>query len=246
MTERRCRRLARRNRLVVAMSLDSHRREVHDRIRRLRCFDRVASSARYFARNAPHVHVVFTFTITGMNYRDMLPTARLARDLGVRTIRFTPIHENLQHRFKAPEELEPYRVTDEMIPAVTEELARVRQFCSRNGMITNSEAFTRSIPDYFRGPVAHRCFAGFFFASIDPYGNMFPCYDHIGDVNVRDHGGLRGAFESPAMNRLREKVVRCQNRCWNVGNAEPSLRLDGRFLLRQTPQLVRESLFFLA
>ncbi len=246
MTEQRCRRLARSSRLLVAMSLDSHRREVHDRIRRLRCFDRVATSARYFARNAPHVHVALTFTITGMNYRDMLATARLARDIGVRAIRFTPLHENLQHRFKPASELAPYRVPREAISEITEGLEQVSEFARRNGMITNSKEFLRHIPTYFGGPVHHECYAGFFFASIDPFGNLMPCYDHAGDISVREHGGLSAAFASPAMGELRQRVMRCGNRCWNVGNAEPSLRFRKRIVARQATQLLRESLFFLA
>jgi pyrroloquinoline quinone biosynthesis protein E len=238
-------RLAALRGLTVALSLDSHRREVHDRIRKVACFDRVLEATRDFAERAPHVHVVWTFTITGENHRDLLDVARLAHDAGARAIRYTPFHDNLQHRYKPAAELEPFRVRPEQVPEIAEQLDAVREYTRAAGLLTNSDAFLRAVPDYFRGNVPHRCFAGFFFCSVDPFGNLFPCYDHTGDLNVaRD--GLAAAFRSPEMDRLRRAVLTCDHHCWNVGNAEPSLRLDPATALRHAPQLLREALLFLS
>jgi len=175
----------------------------------------------------------------------MLATMRLACDLGVRTVRFTPVHENLQHRFRDRAQLAAYAVPPEERPALREEIERVIGFAAANGMITNSRRFLRAIPDHFAGRVAHRCFAGFLYAHVDPFGNVFPCYDHQGALNVRAAGGLAQALKSPEMDRLRHCVDACTHRCWNVGTAEPSLRMDLPALTAQLPQLVRETLFFL-
>ncbi len=242
----RCRALGRLSGAIVALSLDSHRRAVHDRIRGIECFDSVLAAARYLATHAPRVRVVFTFTITALNVGDMLPTARLARDLGVRAIRFTPLHDNLQHRYLPRENLAAYRLRPEHLPQLTREVDRVLRFIRASRMVCNSPAFLRGIPASASARVEHDCFAGFFFSSVDPYGNLFPCYDHAGGVNLRDFDSLEAAFRSPAMDRLRARVLSCRENCWNVGTAEPSLRLNRRFAAKQAPQLVRESLFFRA
>lgn len=242
----RCERLAENRHMVLALSLDSHRREVHDSIRRLRCFDALTSAARYFATTAPNVDVVFTFAITGVNYRDMLPVLHLARDIGVETVRFTPFHENLQHRFKPKAELKPFRIPNEAIPEIADNIEEVLRFCRAAGMTTNSPRYLRAIPSYLGAPVPHDCYAGFLFASVDPFGNLMPCYDHIGQVNIRDMGGLGDAFRSPEMNELRQRVVDCQHQCWNVGNAEPSLRLDPNTVFDSPSQLLREASLFLS
>jgi MoaA/NifB/PqqE/SkfB family radical SAM enzyme len=244
LTHERCEELARLPRLLLALSLDSHRRETHDSMRGLKCFDSLLGAARYMAHHAPHVQVTLGFTITGKNYRDILGAARLARDVGVRIIRYTPFHENLQHRYRDAARLAPFRLSPEHLPEVRDLLLQVSAFTARNGMLTNSEAFLRAIPTYFEQPVAHRCYAGFMFCAIDPFGNLVPCYDHAGRVNVRD-GGLRAAFHSAEMDRLRREVVTCHNRCWDMGQVEPSLRLDPAFLARHWPHILRETLFFL-
>jgi hypothetical protein len=190
--------------------------------------------------------VVFTFTITALNLKDMLPTARLAHEMGIRAIRFTPLHENLQHRHLPRESLAPYRLRAEHGPQLAREVERVLRFVRRSRMVSNSETFLRGTPASATGRVEHDCFAGFFFCSVDPYGNLFPCYDHTDGVNLRDFPDLATAFRSAEMNRLRAAVLACRHPCWNVGTAEPSLRLNRRFALSQGPQLVRESLFFRA
>jgi len=246
LDDARCRRLARLSGAIVALSLDSHRRSIHDRLRGLDCFDSVIGAARYLATNAPKVRVVFTFTITALNLGDMLSTARLARDLGVRAIRFTPLHENLQHRRLPREKLAPYRLRADHLPRLAAEIDRVLRFARRSRMICNSPAFLRSAPASVEARVGHDCFAGFFFCSVDPYGKLFPCYDHDDGVHLRDYADLGAAFRSAEMDRLRAQVLACRHPCWNVGTAEPSLRLNRRFALAQAPQLLRESLFFRA
>ena len=229
--------------LVLALSLDSHRRALHDAVRGLACFDSLVAGARFLARAGRSV--IFTFTISGLNYGDLLPAAHLAYDVGVRTIRYTPFHENLQHRYRARAALAPFRLRPEHAPVVRDQLEQVMAFTRRHGMLTNTEGFLRSIPSYIQGPVPYRCYAGFLFCSVDPFGIVVPCYDHAAAINVRDHG-LRAAFQSPEMNRLRREVVACRNQCWDMGHVEPSLRADVGYLLRHVPHLVRETVFFLS
>lgn len=240
----RCRRLARRRRLAVALSLDSAQRARHDALRQLRCFDTLVAAAEYFARHAPAVRVSFTFTITGENFREMVEVMRLARAIGVRTVRFTPLHENLQHRHRAAESFAPLRLQEGELPELARCIEETLAFAARHGMITNSRRFLRAIPDYFRGRVAHDCYAGFFYASIDPGGQLFPCYDIQDGLDLRACGGLAAALASPRMQALREQVRQCRRRCWNVGTAEPSLRLNGP-AAAMLPQLAREALFYL-
>ncbi len=95
LTSARLSRLAAHRRLALVLSLDSHRRAAHDGLRGLACFDRVVAAARHLAHHAPHVRLGFTFTVTAHNFRDMLGVMRPTCDLGVRTVRYTPVHDNL-------------------------------------------------------------------------------------------------------------------------------------------------------
>lgn len=239
----RCQRLARHRRLAVALSLDSPDRQQHDALRQIECYDRVIDAARFFAQHAPRVRTSFTCTITAENFRDLPELMRLADALGVRTVRFTPIHENLQHRFRDAAGLAPLRLCADDLPELRRIIETVIAYARRHGMITNSKQFLRRIPDFFRAPVPHTCAAGFFYASIDPAGQLFPCYDHQSGLDVRDAGGLAAAFRSAPMDALRRQVMACRHRCWNVGTAEPSLRLENP--LSMLPQLARETLFYL-
>jgi MoaA/NifB/PqqE/SkfB family radical SAM enzyme len=240
LTPERCARLAENRHLVLAMSLDSSRRAEHDTLRGVACFDRVVSAANYFSRNARHVRTTLTCTITGQNYRDLMGIMRLANDSGVRSVRFTPLHHNLQHRFRDPADFASFAMPEQALAELAEQLEQVIAFAGRHRMMTNSRAFLRAIPDYFQGRVQHECYAGFFFCSVDPFGKVFPCYDHQSELNVRQDGGLLGAFNSGAMDLLRQKVIHCQQRCWNIGTAEPSLRMDASRLLANSAQLLRE------
>lgn len=241
LTLERCARLAANSHLVLAMSLDSPRRFDHDAVRGVACFDRVVGAASYFARQAAQVRIILTCTITGQNYHDLIGVMRLARDIGVSTVRFTPVHYNLQHRFRDPADFAAFAMPQAALTELAEQLEAVIAFAGRHSMMTNSRAFLRAIPAYFQGRVAHDCYAGFFFCSVDPYGRLFPCYDHQSELNVRGEGGLSAAFKSPAMDTLRQKVIRCQQRCWNIGTAEPSLRMDLNHLAGHGVQLLRES-----
>lgn len=241
LTAKRCTRLAQNAHLVLAMSLDSPRRSDHDNLRGVACFDHVVAAASYFARLATQVRTILTCTITGQNYRDLMGVMRLAQDIGVRTVRFTPIHHNLQHRFRNPADFAPFALPEHALAELAEQLERVIAFAHQHGMMTNSRTFLRAIPSYFRGPVPHECYAGFFFCSVDPFGKLFPCYDHQSELNVRGQGGLIAAFKSPEMDVLRQKVIHCQQRCWNIGTAEPSLRMDLNQLPSHGMQMLRES-----
>jgi MoaA/NifB/PqqE/SkfB family radical SAM enzyme len=241
LTTERCVRLADNAHLVLAMSLDSPRRSEHDSLRGVACFDRIVAASSYFAHHARQVRTILTCTITGQNYRDLIGVMRLAHDIGVRTVRFTPVHHNLQHRFRNASDFAPFALPEHALAELAEELETVIAFARRHRMMTNSRTFLRAIPSYFRGRVPHECYAGFFFCSVDPFGKLFPCYDHQSDINVRSKGGLTAAFHSPAMDVLRQKVLHCQQRCWNIGTAEPSLRMDLTQLASHSAQLLRES-----
>ena len=240
-----CRRLAKIQGLTIAMSLDSHEAEVHDGIRGLPCFERLTEAARFFVRDGPHVTVLFTTTITARNADHLEGVARLARDIGVAGIRCTPVHGNLQHRHGDRRDPAEWHLPEARIPLVEEQLRRMTAIAKSGGLTTNSEPFLQAIPRFLRGMrVPHACQAGFAFCSVDPYGTMMPCYDCAGGPSIRE-AGLLAAWRSPPMNRLRRDVLRCARHCWNLGNAEPSLRYDPMFIARNPLQVMRELRTFL-
>lgn len=245
ITPSRLRRLAELRRLVMSFSVDYPTRAEHDRQRGVPCFNRIMTASTHIASAPGAARVAWICTVTRQNAGRLLAIMQLAHDVGVRTVRFTPVHDNLQHRFKAGETLRFFGLGEKEKAVVADQVERVLDFAGRKAMVTNSAQFLRGIPDAFRGRIAHRCAAGFLFCVLDPYGSLMPCYDHGPGIDLRAAGGLMAALESPAMDALRRRVLACGQRCWNIGTAEPSLRVDPANLLRQGVQLAREALFFL-
>ena len=168
----------------------------------------------------------------------------LAADWGVSCLKLLPIHINLQHSWKG--DIPPnLLLTPDHADALADQLDAAWHRARALGLYTSSRAFLQATPAYLRGELTFPCYAGYAYGNVDPYGNIFPCYDHRVPLNIRDRG-LIGAWRSDAMQQMRGRVRTCSNPCWNSGNAEPSLRMDLARVLRDPRQIVADLEFLLA
>lgn len=244
LNEERVRRFANVDGLCLVLSLDHSEPSANDRIRGEGTYEAVASAVARVKRLATQVRIGLNCVISPANVGSLPSMVELAADWGVDSVHFTPAHANLNHHWKPSGLKREFVLTQDHAIGLKRELLLVLQTASRLGTATGSTAYLEAIPTLLEGGSLPPCYAGYIYGNIDPYGNLFPCYDHIEALNVRD-GGLLKAWRSPEMQRMRRQVRDCSHPCWNTGNAEPSLRMNLPSLLRSPKQILKDMELYL-
>lgn len=233
------RQLAGAEHLHLALSLDHCDAEANDRVRGAGVFAAVRDAAGHLRQQAPEVNLSLNVVVGAHNLGTLARTVDLAARWGLGGVKFLPLHDNLGHRWKEGGVPEEMRGSADLPTALGEELLRGAERAHALGLQTSSRGFLERVPDYLNGTLHFPCYAGFLYGNIDPFGQMFPCYDHTEPLSVLDHG-LVAAWRSPAMDRMRQRVRSCATPCWNSGNAEPSLRMDPLTTLADPAQLLTD------
>ncbi len=223
--------------LHLALSLDHCDAEPNDAIRGIGVHRAVREAAATLREHAPAVQLSLNVVVGAHNVGSLERTVDLAASWGLGGIKFLPLHSNLGHRYKDDAIPEAMRGPDDLPRALGEELLHAASRARSLGLATSSLAFLQRVPDYLEGTLHFPCYAGFLYGNIDPFGQLFPCYDHTEPLSVLDQG-LVAAWRSEAMNRMRDRVINCATPCWNSGNAEPSLRMDPATSLADPAQLM--------
>jgi len=236
--------MSRFERLAVTVSLDHPDPGANDAIRGKGVFMKVAGALDRLHRQAPDVRTSINCVIVPANIGRLSDMVGLGARWGLDAVRFTPAHGNLNHS-KMPGGLSPeFRLGPEHSDALKDSVESVIRRARVLGIATNSPVFLRHIPGFVSGDHAMPCFAGYAYGNVDPYGFLFPCYDHGEPLNVRKEG-LFKAWTDPRMERMRSLVRSCENQCWNTGNAEPSIRMDLRAVMRHPGLLLDDIKFYL-
>ncbi len=234
---RMARRLAAADHLHLALSLDHCDPAANDAIRGVGVYAAVRDAAAALRRHAPAVELSLNMVVGPHNLGTLERTVDMAASWGLAGIKFLPLHSNLGHRHKDDPLPESMRGALDLAPVLGAELLQAADRARSLGLSTSSLAFLRRVPDYLQGTLHFPCYAGFLYGNVDPFGQLFPCYDHTEPLSVLD-GGLVAAWQSEAMNRMRDRVRNCATPCWNSGNAEPSLRMDPATSLADPTQLM--------
>lgn len=230
-------------RLTLVTSLEHPDAGRNDEVRGDGVHAKVARAVELVRRHAPRVRVGINCVITPLNLDSLASMVELGARWGVNAVQFTPAHGNLNHGFGPGDLDHRYVLTTAHAAPLALEIERVLDRASRLGLGTSSAPYLRNIPAWLRGRSMPTCYAGFVYANIDPYGFLFPCYDHRESINVRREG-LASAWKSPQMQRMRQAVRACTHRCWNTGNAEPSLRMEPVNLMRHPEQILHDLRFY--
>lgn len=244
LNEERVRRLANVDGLCLVLSLDHPDPSQNDRVRGEGTYQAVASAVARVKALAPQVSLGLNCVISPANVGSLLSMVELAAGWGMDSVHFTPAHANLNHHWKPSGLKREFVLSKEHAFGLKRELLLVMQSAARLGIATGSIAYLEAIPTLLEGGSLPDCYAGYIYGNIDPYGNLFPCYDHIESLNLRD-GGLLAAWSSPEMQRMRKMVRDCSSPCWNTGNAEPSLRMNLPSLLRSPKQILKDMELYL-
>ena len=237
-------RLAKFSHMTLVVSLDHPEAEKNDLIRGQGVYEKVVNAIGLINQHSPQVRVGINCVIGPYNAGRLCDMLKLAKRLGVDSVKFTPAHDNLNHSWKKDGLAKGYEYTENHCKTLTSEIACVIKTARKLGIKTNSAEYLQHIPDYILGKKGTECYAGFIYGNIDPYGNLFPCYDHKENLNVKKYG-LKKAWQSEEMQKMRQKVKNCDNKCWNTGNAEPSIRMNLFSLLKNPYQIIDDYQFYL-
>lgn len=199
----------------VNVSLDAPDAETHNRVRgNRRSFDTVLAGIEEVLRQRrggrPRVGIT---TVLAASTVDRAPgMARLAREVGVDSLGFIPVHEYRDG-------LDPGRMLPErdFAERVADAVARARE--AGGDILENSPGYLSLFARCFSGRKSGlRCYAPWNSLVVDCYGRVFPCvpFSEIDDpIAVVGPDGLPGCWRSDAYRRKREALRACQDCYWN-------------------------------
>jgi len=230
--------------VTIIFSLDHPDADVNDRVRGPGSHAGVTRAARLLRELRPSISVGINCVVGSHNVDWLERMVELADGLGVGGISFLPLHANLQHQWRFGDDscvplvpADPETVHRAMLAATA--LARSR------GLHTNSRRFNSMAAGGPKSRRAFQCWAGYLFGNIDPYGNLFPCYDIMDKASGVREVGLKAAWRGPGMERLRSRVRRCEADCVSSGAIEASLRMNPTIVASDPVQLIEDLRFFL-
>ncbi len=231
-----CDRLADSRGPHIALSLDHAEPSRNDAIRGEGVFAAVEQAARLLRERVPQATVGLNCVVGPHNLGQIDALVDLASRWRLAAIKFLPLHSNLQHAWM--DGLAAEFTTDAAgAPALGAAVEAARIRARALGLSTSSRAFVRGIAPYLEGKLHFDCYAGYLYGNVDPFGMLFPCYDHAEPLDIREVG-IVAAWRGETMQRMRERVRGCANPCWNSGNAEPSLRMDAGAVLGDPLQII--------
>jgi len=228
---------------TVSISIESPEREIHERLRGAGTFDAAIEGIRLLHEHAPSVRVGINYCITGWNYRNLAAMVPFAEALGVDQLKFSPIHTNLQHRHKPMADFGDLIFTEAMLDDLDAETERLKIAVAKSPLQTTSTMFLDGITSLYGSPRRHTCFAGWATCAVSPTGAVTPCCDMDGKLNVRNRP-LDQIWRGPGFHALRSCVDTCSRACWDTTNAELSLRLSVRSVLKNLGQTWRDVGFY--
>lgn len=244
LTEHSIKKLVQFDHLTIIVSLDHPDSLENDKIRGQGVYQRVISAIRLLKQYAPNVNLGINCVIGAHNIDRLTGMIKLGSELRVKSVKFSPVHENLNHQWKSEKLSEDYALTQNHCERLNQEIEKLIKLARKKNILTNTGEFLRGISGYIDRKTKINCYAGYIYGNIDPYGNLFPCYDYKMKLNVRTMGLVK-AWKSDEMQLMRKKVKNCEHKCWNTGNSEPSLRMNFSSILKNPGQIINDYKFYL-
>jgi len=228
---------------TISVSVESSTPEIHERLRGPGSFEAAIRGIRMLNEHAPGVRIGINVLISALNYENITDMVPFAESLGVDQIKFAPIHTNLLHRRKPIQEFARLVFDETHFQELDAEVRKLMTALRNTRLQTTSTRFLRGITDLYRHPRLFRCFAGYATCAIDPIGNVAPCCDMEGCLNVRDMP-LDDIWSSRSFHELRRRVHLCNRACWDTTNTELGLRLSPASLFTDVSETWQDLKFY--
>jgi MoaA/NifB/PqqE/SkfB family radical SAM enzyme len=199
----------------VNISLDAPDAETHNRIRgNRRSFEMIGKGIEEILRQRKNgrPRIGLTTVLFGSNVEKGIEMARLARELGVDSLGFIPVHE-YHDGSDAGEILEPREY------AAQSKEAMDRLSAEDDGILENSKGYLKLFPRCFAGmPSGLKCYAPYNSMGVDCYGRVFPCvpFSEIDEpIDTIRADGIPNCWRSEAYAAKRRELSNCQACYWN-------------------------------
>jgi MoaA/NifB/PqqE/SkfB family radical SAM enzyme len=202
----------------LSVSIDHHRKAVHDQLRGVPLHDRCVDAIRYLRESDERIVLGVATIVMEETYRDLVATGEWALDLGVDRVLYQPLYPT----FASDEGIDPewYERNPHWprdADALERELESVREMKAAGKPVWNPDEHLVAMAYYFRDPPSHprpdECMVRYSTFNIDPRGDVNFCYtvdDWVG--NVRDQHP-RDIWESALAQEVRDKMKPCQAPC---------------------------------
>lgn len=228
---------------TISISLDSWEPSMHNFLRGGAVFERVKESITLLREEIPRLRVRINYLVCKANFRNLSKMLAFAEELGVESVKFMPLHTNLQHRSKSRESFEELLFHEKDIPELMREIGELIKSGRKTSTLGNPLPFLERFPLSFGGKRDLPCFAGFVSCSINPYGFLSPCPEFDSSLNIRDSSPA-SIWSSAEFRALRSQVLSCTRSCWDTTNGELSLKLAPSMIFRDPLQFLRDLRFY--
>lgn len=188
--------------------------KIHDKVRNFPgAFNKLSEGIERLKhlRKGKKPRINVRMDITKENYREVKPYIEFWRRK-VDSVILQPIHQT--------EKTEKYKSTENMRFSKKDETEFKKYFDEINKYKNFSNIYYREIPTFFFDPDSlyrkYRCFAGYIFGQIDPYGNVYSCTEYIKKFgNLRDRSFMEiwnGETAKNFRKIIRDRKFTCK--CW--------------------------------
>jgi MoaA/NifB/PqqE/SkfB family radical SAM enzyme len=229
----------------VSISVESTNPTVHDAIRGKGTLKHTIEGIRRLRRACPDTRIGLNTVLNRHNLDSMPNLVRFAERENLDQVKFAPIHSNLQHKDKPLDEYADMVFGPQDTDSLTAGVDAIRQALATTRLESCSDRFFEGIPNLYRQPASNfYCYAGYAVCVVNPQGDVSACFDKAPCANVKDRP-LDQIWRSPAFQRHRAVVRNCDQACWDTTNAELSLRLSFRNLLKEPRKTYRTVRYYL-
>ena len=168
-----------RNGNVLQLTLDSMRKEEHDKTRGNGNFDKVISVVKFCEKNGFTDSIVLRYNVIKSNQNNMTEFLEFARINGVKNV-IISVLRNMGRAKKNPDLVFDYKNDVDKIIALNNEMAQLRQIYSDNfGMHISTNMFERQMGCQFNSPQDLHMKP-----RIDCMGNVYICEAFDGEENI--------------------------------------------------------------
>lgn len=199
----------------VNVSLDAPDAATHNRIRgNKRSHETAIGGMKELLRQRKHgaPRLGITTVLTAANVEKAFGMAELAKEIGVDSLGFIPVHE--YHDGQSAADILPRR---EFADRAGKSLERLHR--EANGVLENSKRYLSLFPRCFAGvPSGLRCYAPYGSMVVDTYGRVFPCVpfseidEPIATIRADE---VAECWRSEAYAKKRRELANCQACYWN-------------------------------
>lgn len=220
----------------LCFSIDATDKELYYKIRGLKAFDHIYEMLKYSNSKNFSTHVNLTISQLNVDFLDKIVNDLI--QLKPDKIQFIIATNNQQQSNMSDTTFNNISIK-EQVESVKLKLLQYLKKLENKGIQTNSKEFILNIDKAFAKKWKYSCYAGDLFTIIDYAGNVAGCYDKGFVQNIRK-STLVNILNSKDYKIMTNKVKECTAPCHDNGKAEPSLRMNMKYNIKNLYKSLKE------